>query len=1202
MPIAFIVALLFFLSGACGLVYEVLWSRQLALVLGHTVHSLAAVLSAFMAGLALGSFLAGRYLARGARLLAVYGILEILIGLWCALLPYLFAAAVPLYRALYGETGGPALSAARFAACFLLLLIPTTCMGATLPVLSQFLHRSAGDLARTAGGLYAVNTFGAVLGAASAGFFLLPWLGLSRANLCAVGLNIALGVLALVAGRKADARPAGEPAPEPPPAPPPSAPEPEPPREAGAEPDEATVRLAAWCFGIAGFAGMATQIGWTRALTLSLGSSTYAFSLIVSIYVFGLALGGAWGARRAAKLADPVGQLARVLLLVGLQAMTLVPVLGFAPVVFFWLMAVGSQWGFEALLLAQALGVLLLLLLPTFLMGATLPLTLQIARARSRGAGAAGRAVGGLYALNTLGAILGSLAGGLVLVPLLQLEGTLKLAALLYALPGAVLFLKAREYPVRRQQFLAGVLLGATLLLIFAPRWDPRRMSAGAYLMRQPEQLKAAREGRFLDAVPGLLGEDLKFYREGASATVAVYETPDGLTLAIGGKPDASSHGDMSTQVGLTLIPMLLHEASPEEILVVGMGSGVSAGVARAMPGVKRVDLVELAPEVLEAAECFAANSGLEWRAGRFDTPGVEAIVNDGRSHLQLSSRRYDVIASEPSNPWIAGIGNLFTREAFELNRACLKPGGVFGQWLHRYGMGGREFRSVVRTFLEVFPHAQLWCVLPGQDYLLVGGEAPLRLEAERARRRLHAPALLPFARPVGFDRLEELAACFVADRAALEAFAADAPLHTDDNLLLEFAAPRTLYAGSFQFPIADRRVAPDRVLDLSALEPERRYALLGALDASATGHAFLDYMQEGIGDREELLHVAFALAPRQYWAARQVQAEKNRVGPTPQPPLSLVARKDPERGIRALEAQRQREGRLEPHRVRLLAAAHAWLAEERIEARRFDEAEAELKRAAEVEDGIFELALARARLLSARGDLDGALAQVRAAGDSGASLPEAGAALIRILFDHERWAAAREELAHVLNRPGAARDPSLAIFWALKAEYAERQNDRHEAGQCLLLADRLGPHELDVQRVRLGVLKRLGGIPLLTEAGKTLERMIVLAPLELDLYVDASNLERELGAMEAEVGMADEALEHRRRARRFAHSTLRINPRSVRPFLALARVWRDLGEEDAAKQACAEALNAGMAKSEAPEDLKSLFDAIPEPPPPPRE
>ena len=198
-----VVWLLFFLSGACGLVYEVLWTRQLGLIFGHTVHSLSAVLSAFMAGLALGSFLAGRWLARCGRLLLVYGLLELFIGLYCAALPWLFDAVAPLYARLYGQTGSPALPAARFILSFLLLLVPTTCMGATLPVLSQFLVRSPLGLARTAGGLYAVNTLGAVLGGACAGFVLLPTLGREASNWCAVACNLALGLVAVALGRRA---------------------------------------------------------------------------------------------------------------------------------------------------------------------------------------------------------------------------------------------------------------------------------------------------------------------------------------------------------------------------------------------------------------------------------------------------------------------------------------------------------------------------------------------------------------------------------------------------------------------------------------------------------------------------------------------------------------------------------------------------------------------------------------------------------------------------------------------------------------------------------------------------------------------------------------------------------------------------------------------------------------------------------------
>ncbi|MBE7463256.1 MAG: fused MFS/spermidine synthase [Planctomycetes bacterium] len=1182
-----IVWLLFLLSGACGLIYEVLWSRQLGLVLGHSVHSLAAVLSAFMAGLALGSFLAGRYLVKFRRLLALYGMLEILIGAYCLALPWLFEAAIPLYTRLYGETGGTALTVARFAICFLLLMIPTTCMGATLPILSQFLVRSPAGLARTAGTLYAVNTFGAVMGAAGAGFFLLPILGLSSTNHLAVAINLALGVASLMLGRRESA-PADE---TPEPAPDPAAPAPAEP------PSPRAVRFAALTFGLTGFAAMATQIAWTRALTLCLGSSTYAFSLIVALFILGLALGGTWGARRAARLDDPIAELSRVLLLIGLQAMTLVPILGFAPILFFWLMAVGSQWGFAALLAAEALGVTLLLILPTFLMGSTLPLTLQIVRHAGRDAG---RTVGGLYALNTLGSILGSLAGGFVLLPLLQLEGTLKLAALLYALPGAALFLHAPSYADRRKQLVSGVLLGATLLLIFAPRWDPRRMSAGAFLLRQPDKVEAAREGRFLDALPGLTGDRLLFYREGASATVAVYETPDGLTMAIGGKPDASSHGDMSTQVGLTMVPMLLHDGVPEEILVIGMGSGVSLGAALAPEAVRRVDLVELAPEVIEAAQAFEPYSKLRYKIdGRLDEPKLDVILEDGRSHLQLTSRRYDVIASEPSNPWIAGIGNLFTRESFELCRRALKPKGIMAQWLHRYGLGEREFASVVRTFMEVFPHTQVWCVLPGQDYLLVGSETPLHAELAQWIPRSRDPGAQAYLRKVGFHGADEFFACFMADRARLEQVLAPAPLHTDDNLLLEFAAPRTMHAGSSQFPIAGWRVHPARMLGTGEMPPDYADGEWVGIDCAVNARMLVDYGQDFTGDRAAILEAAAKLAPNQYWTIYQRLRAMRQVAK--QPTQALDIRAAPDHAITILERERQKLGALPQERADKLALAYATRAVQACERGEREPAAADLAAAEALAPESYEVALARSAFARVQGRTDAALDFAKRALERGAPRHRAAEAAVRALLDAKLWVAARQELDTLRHLPDAADRPEWARVWMLRAELMVEQEDRQEAGFALGMAERLAPNDPVVLAQRVTLLQRLGGLPNFERAAETLERLLAYEPSNPARWLDRATLEGKLAGILFSLGRTEEARERALRSRAAAHTSLAFDPDAGEPFVWAAQAWLILGESGPAQRAAEAARAQGVSDEDLPEEVRKKPAAeTPQPPPAP--
>ena len=524
-----IVWVLFLFSGICGLIYEVLWCRHLGLLFGNTVQSMSAVLTAFMGGLALGSYVGGRLCHRLKRPMMAYGILELAIGIYCAFLPWAFSAdspIVPFYRALYGETGGgTALSIARFSISFILLLIPTTFMGATLPVLSQYLVRSRAFLGKTVGALYAVNTFGAVLGAALTGFVLLPLFGKAHSNELAVAMNLILGSLAVIFGMKATA-PAHM-----------DGLDPESSRESAAERDAATrqdnsqppisplaLKLAIFTFGLTGFAALTTQIGWNHALSLAMGSSSYVFSLIVSVFILGLSFGGVWGSRAAEKTRDPLALLGKVLIAIGLGSIALTVLLGIGPKLNLPIAVWGKEWGWNWQLFLQAVGIGLLIIGPTFLMGATMPLTMQVA---AKTDGAPGRTVGTIYAVNTVGSILGSFFGGLVILPLLEIRGTLLLMAMFYTVPGIVLYLMSKSGREKnpRSEFLIMLLaVGASIAALLAsPKWDPLTMSSGTYLLRDPNALKAVKEWNFAGLFPDKQKDiEIKYYSEGATATVAV--------------------------------------------------------------------------------------------------------------------------------------------------------------------------------------------------------------------------------------------------------------------------------------------------------------------------------------------------------------------------------------------------------------------------------------------------------------------------------------------------------------------------------------------------------------------------------------------------------------------------------------------------------------------------------------------------------
>jgi spermidine synthase len=862
---------LFLSSGACALIYEVLWCRQLGLIFGNTAHSISTVLTAFMGGLALGSFLGGRLAHRFERPFMVYGVLEIAIGVYCAALPLLFGDSsplVPLYRSLYGADGSSSLVAVRLVVSFILLIIPTTFMGMTLPLLTQFLVRSKSTMGKTVGTLYALNTLGAVVGAVLAGFILLPHFGKVTTNWIAVVLNLLLGVVAVVLGAK-ERVPAYQPEKE------------EVPQQPGGENTASAaveqpagtplpVKLAVATFGLTGFAAMATQIGWTKAISLGTGSSTYAFSLIIGVFILGLSAGGAYGARVAAKTTDAVGALGRCLLQIGLLNLIVAVMLGVCPILFYVLIAWTSQISWNWVLLSQAGGIAGLIILPTFFMGMTMPLTMQVV---SRLAAAPARTAGTVYAINTLGAILGSAMGGLVLIPLLRIQTTLEVMAFFYAVPGAILFWLS---PSRKNSVIARPMyVLAGLIVLFAaigPRWDDYLMSSGIYLMRDPVTLDAVRKGDVLAALPKRgKDESVTFYREGAEATVAVFKSDADLSLRVGGKPDATAYGDKHTQVCLTLIPAMLHESGPKDVLVIGLGSGVSAGAALAPSTVQQVDAVEMSPEVVKASGLFSHVNGLKYKTlangdSWIDTPRCNLIVNDGRNHLLLTNRSYDIIASEPSNPWMAGIGNLFTREAFELAKKRLKPGGIMCQWIHTYRLDAAHIYSVIKTFGDVFQNIQVWNS-KGGDLLLIGSESELRIPIERLRERMKEPSLKPWLEQMHYEQESELLAGFLAHDTVLRKRSQSAQLHTDDNMLLEFNAPRAQYTAFTPFRVTSFHMLLDKVVDVSALPPAGRMDFQLRTDRAIAAREHYYYSLVSNYMREEHLRTAAILAPNQYWA-----------------------------------------------------------------------------------------------------------------------------------------------------------------------------------------------------------------------------------------------------------------------------------------------------------------------------------------------
>ncbi len=760
--------ILFAVSGAAALIYQVVWTRLLTLQMGHGIAAASTVLAAFMGGLAVGAAVAGR---RGGgispkRALVIYAGLEVAIGLLALLLPFALIAVRPLLVGAYADgQGGTTFAALRLLTSVLLLAVPAAAMGATFPIASRWTVRSASRAAQDAGGLYAANTLGAAAGAVLAGFVLIPWLGLNGSTWVGVALNLTAAAGAVAIARTAAAGGSNSPTET---------------TTRKAEAKNPATRgqaedrpwLAALALGASGFASLTLQVVWTRLLVQILGPTTYAFSLVVAIFIIGLAGGAAIGAWLVARVRSAAVGLAGCMLIgVGLS-------LAAASSVDWALLTMAEivarpGYRFADVLTRQVLLVTGLLLPMTLAFGAAFPFAVALAAGRDE---SVTERLGRIYAVNTVGAILGALLAGFVLVPRIGLHLTIRLVAVIVGTAAVALLISAGRARGRPTGFaLAAVVLVAGFVL---PQWDRLLLSSGAY------KYAAAMRGPSLETA--LAAGELLSYREGATGTVAVRRLAGTVSLAIDGKVDASNAGDMLTQRLLAHVPLLLHPA-PKRVAILGLGSGVTLGSALTHP-IDAATVLEISPEVVDASRFFEEENHRALADRR-----TRLIVGDGRTHLMLGRESYDVIVSEPSNPWMAGIASLFTREFFAGAKARLAPGGILCQWAHTYDISRDDLRSIVATFLTAFPDGSMWLV-GDADVLLVGTTGPLDARVAGLAAAWQRPGVAQDLASVGAMDPFAVTSLFVAQGEALGAWANGALLQTDDRSRLEFSGPRSIF------------------------------------------------------------------------------------------------------------------------------------------------------------------------------------------------------------------------------------------------------------------------------------------------------------------------------------------------------------------------------------------------------------------------
>jgi len=750
---------LFLVSGAAGLIYEVTWTRAFGVVFGNTVLAVSTVLTAFMLGLALGSWLFGRIADRSSRPLLLYAVLEVMVGAYALGFPAILTATDVFYLWFF-RSFHPAfypLSLVRFVLSVLILLVPTALMGGTLPVLSRLWAISSGKepgrtrIGQGVGLLYAVNTFGAVAGSFFTGYFLLELLGVSGTILAAAAANVALGLAAFVlhvfAGRRQADTEGGTSLK---------------PAKGTAMPQVGKERLVVLlAVAMAGFCALALEVLWTRVLVFVLETTAYAFACMLTCFVLGIAVGSLICSRLLLpRIKNLVLALGFAEFLVGLSALGSVPLLGALGRIDYLLterIPVSSFWRGAAVHFIDASVVLLV---PTVLMGMVFPIAVAIC---TRSWKSAGRSVGDVYACNTVGCVVGSFAAGFLMVPLLGLRDSfLIILGVQFVL--AVVVLSLCE---RRRIVLGGCAAAASAALLVA----------GVLVFGRDVFLKTMNTYHY--------PSEIIYIKDDATGTVTVHDLPDGDRLIAVDGVDVAGVDLMlrTTQKLQAYAPLLVH-GNPSKVLQIGFGSGETSGVGLAF-GVEQYSIVEICPGVFEAGRFFE-----QINRGSYKDPRLRKIIMDGKNFVKLTDETFDVIMNDSTYPGTTGSSALYTYDHFRQCRERLNSGGVLSCWVP-LDLRPEDFAIIVRSFQAAMPHCSLWMVnnCLNKHAVLLGTLSPMRIDFQRVKELVERPDIATDLAQINIRSVYELLDCLVVGEAGSRKIGGDGPLHTDDRPALEFGA-----------------------------------------------------------------------------------------------------------------------------------------------------------------------------------------------------------------------------------------------------------------------------------------------------------------------------------------------------------------------------------------------------------------------------
>ena len=762
---------LFFVSGSAGLIYEVAWTRAFGVVFGNTIFAVSTVLTAFMLGLAVGSWLFGRIADKSPQPLKLYAFLQLLIGAYAFAFPMVLGATDILYRWFF-RSFHPSfypLSLFRFALSIFILLLPTALMGGTLPVLSRLWARpttgsrkkpSEANIGQSVGLLYAINTFGAVAGSFLSGYLLIRILGVSYTVYLAASANIAVGVAALVLSgligrqlpRKKQKRSK---------------------LESGvgeinrieggnAQESDNKRQIVLVAVGLAGFCALALEVLWTRVLVFVLGTSVYAFACMLTSFLLGIALGSFLCSRLfVERTKNPIFALGVVEFLVALSVLGSIALLAILWHIDYMLARTLFAGGFWKEVAAHFIDASVILLVPTVLMGAAFPIAVKIC---ARSWKAVGKRVGEVYASNTVGCVIGSFGAGFVIVPLLGLRDSFLLVVgiQLFVAAAVIFFSEKRRAVLGVPTAVVSLALLITGILSIPRDVFVRTINTYHY----PSQIV--------------------YIKDDATGTVTVHDLPDeeDRIIAVDGVNVAGVNLMLRTTQKLQgYVPLLVHN-NPRKVLQIGFGSGETSGVGLAF-GVDEYNIVEICPGVFEAGKFFE-----DINKGSYRDPRLNKIIMDGKNFVKLTDEKFDVIMNDSTYPGTTGSSALYTYDHFKQCRQRLSPSGVLSCWVP-LDLRPVDFQMIIRSFQAVMPHSSLWmannCL--NKHAVLLGTLSPTRIDFARVRTLFERPDISSDLAVINIHSVYDLLDCFVVGEDGLRRMASSVPLNTDDKPLLEFGA-----------------------------------------------------------------------------------------------------------------------------------------------------------------------------------------------------------------------------------------------------------------------------------------------------------------------------------------------------------------------------------------------------------------------------